>query len=125
MKSFSFLNRKGGTGKTSLSVTCAIQLALQGHKTLLIDCDPQGNSSSWLANNFQYELADVLTGKVKVEDAISQTIVENLYILPTFAINGNLQAYASTTNKYYAFADIIFPAVSDFDYVISDTSPAF
>lgn len=125
MKSFSFLNRKGGTGKTSVSVTCAIQLALQGHKTLLIDCDPQGNSSSWLANNFQYELADVLTGKVKVEDAISQTIVENLYIIPTFAINGNLQAYASTTNKYYAFADIIFPAVSDFDYVISDTSPAF
>ncbi|MBQ8267772.1 MAG: ParA family protein, partial [Clostridia bacterium] len=37
---FSFLNRKGGTGKTSVSVTCAIQLALQGHKTLLIDCDP-------------------------------------------------------------------------------------
>lgn len=125
MKSFSFLNRKGGTGKTSVSVTCAIQLALQGYKTLLVDCDPQGNSSSWLAKDFQYELADVLTEKIKVQDAITKTIVENLFILPTFAINGNLQSYASTTNKYYAFADIIFPSVPDFDFVISDTSPAF
>lgn len=125
MKSFSFLNRKGGTGKTSVSVTSAIQLALKGYKTMLIDCDPQGNSSSWLATNFSHELADVLMGKVPVADAICSTIVDNLYILPTFAINGNLQGYASTTNKYYAFADIIFPAVADFDYVVSDTSPAF
>lgn len=125
MKSFSFLNRKGGTGKTSVSVTCAIQMALKGYKTLLIDCDPQGNSSSWLASNFQYELADVLTEKVSVTEAIANTIIDNLYILPTFAINGNLQGYASTTNKYYAFADIIFPSVENFHYVISDTSPAF
>ena len=125
MKSFSFLNRKGGTGKTSVSVTCAIQLALQGKKTLLIDCDPQGNSSSWLAGNFNHELADVLSGRIGAKDAITTTIIDNLYILPTFAINGNLQGYASTTNKYYAFADVIFPVVSDFDYIISDTSPAF
>ena len=59
MKSFVFLNRKGGTGKTSVSVTCAIELARLGFKTVLADCDPQGNSSSWLSKDFKYELSDV------------------------------------------------------------------
>lgn len=125
MKSFSFLNRKGGTGKTSISVTCAINLALQGHKTLFIDCDPQGNSSAWLAGKFENELADILSGKVKVQDAICKTFVENLYIIPTFAINGGLQAYASGTRNYYAFVDEIFPSLKDYEFVIFDTSPAF
>ncbi len=125
MKAFTFLNRKGGTGKTSISVTCSIELALQGHKTLLIDCDPQGNSSSWLSKDFKYELADVLTGKATVESAITGTIVENLFIIPTFAINGGLQAFASSTRNYYAFIDTIFPALKDFEYVVFDTSPAF
>lgn len=125
MKSFTFLNRKGGTGKTSVSVTCAIELARQGFRTLLIDCDPQGNSSSWLCTGFKYELADVLMGKAAVSDAIVPTIVENLSALPTFAINGSLQGYASSTRNYYAFVDEIFPSLTNFDYVIFDTSPAF
>ena len=126
MKSFCFLNRKGGTGKTSISVTCAIELALQGFKTVLIDCDPQGNSSSWLAGNkFNHELSDVLQKKASVEEALTQTFVQNLYVLPTFAINGGLQAYASNTRNYYAFIDDIFPNLKDFDYVIFDSSPAF
>ncbi|MCI5523820.1 MAG: ParA family protein [Treponema sp.] len=125
MKSFSFLNRKGGTGKTSISVTCAIELARQGHKTVLIDCDPQGNSSSWLARNFKYELADVLTGKVSVQEAIVPSIMENLSIIPTFAINGSLQSFAAGTRNYYVFIDSVFPSLSEFEYVVFDTSPAF
>lgn len=126
MKSFVFLNRKGGTGKTSLAVTCGIGLSAKGKKTLLIDCDPQGNSSSWLAKDFTYELSDILTGKVAVKDCIKKsTVAENLFVLPTFAINGGLQAYSAGTRNYYAFVDSVFPGVSDFDYLIFDTSPAF
>lgn len=124
-KSFVFLNRKGGTGKTSISVSCAIELAKKGHKTLLIDCDPQGNSSAWLAKDFKYEIADVLNRKVSVEDCITPSITENLFVMPTFAINGSLQGYASNTRNYYAFVDEIFPKLNDFEYVIFDTSPAF
>ena len=126
MKSFVFLNRKGGTGKTSLAVTCGIGLAGKGKKTLLIDCDPQGNSSSWLARDFSYELSDVLTGKVSAAECVRpSTASENLFIIPTFAINGGLQGYSSSTRNYYAFVDTVFPGVGDFDYVIFDTSPAF
>ncbi len=126
MKSFVFLNRKGGTGKTSISVTCAISLAQQGFKTLIIDCDPQGNSSAWLAKNFKYELADILEDKAEVENCLVQSeISENLFIIPTFAINGSLQSYASSTRNYYAFIDKIFPKLKTFDFVVFDTSPAF
>lgn len=125
MKSFVFLNRKGGTGKTSVSVTCAIELARNGFRTVLADCDPQGNSSSWLAKDFQYELSDVLNGKASVEQCLVKTQFENLFLLPTFAINGGLQSFASSTRNYYAFEDSVFPALKNFDYLIFDTSPAF
>ncbi|WP_296332609.1 AAA family ATPase, partial [uncultured Treponema sp.] len=46
-------------------------------------------------------------------------------LLPTFAINGGLQSFASSTRNYYAFEDTVFPALKDFDYLIFDTSPAF
>ena len=52
-------------------------------------------------------------------------IVAYLFLLPTFAINGGLQAFASSTRNYYAFEDSVFPALKDFDYLIFDTSPAF
>lgn len=125
MKSFVFLNRKGGTGKTSVSVTCAIELARRGHKTVIADCDPQGNSSSWLAREFRYELSDVLNGKASVEQCLVRTQFENLFLLPTFAINGGLQSFAAGTRNYYAFEDTVFPGLAGFDYLIFDTSPAF
>ena len=125
MKSFVFLNRKGGTGKTSLSVTCGISLAAKGYKTLIVDCDPQGNSSSWLSSKFDYELADVLGHKITADKAIVSSIQENLSLLPTFAIGGGLQSFAAGTRNYYAMEDDVYPHVQGFDFLIFDTSPAF
>ena len=125
MKSFVFLNRKGGTGKTSLAVTCGIKLSLLGKKVLLIDCDPQGNSSSWLGGKFTYELADVLSHKVGAGDAVIHSLHDGLDIIPTFAINGGLQSFASGTRNYYAIIDDVYPHVKEYDYIIFDTSPAF
>lgn len=125
MKSFVFLNRKGGTGKTSLAVTCGIKLSLSGKKVLMIDCDPQGNSSSWLGGKFTYELADVLSHKITAKEAIIHSQQKNLDIIPTFAINGGLQAFAAGTRNYYAMTDDVYPYVKAYDYIIFDTSPAF
>ena len=58
MKSIAFHIQKGGTGKTSCSGSIAAGLARKGHKTILVDCDQQGNASSWfLTNPIDYELA--------------------------------------------------------------------
>lgn len=124
-KSFAFLNRKGGTGKSSCSVTCAVELARRGHRTVLIDCDPQGNSSAWLAKDFKYELSDVLNGKCGVGECLAPSFQKNLDVLPTFAINGSLQAYSAGTRNYYAFIDTVFPHLGGYDYAVFDTSPAF
>ena len=59
MRTYSFAIQKGGTGKTTVSVSVAVELARQGKKVVLIDGDPQGNSSSWLLDDLEYELADV------------------------------------------------------------------
>ena len=60
-KTIAFHLQKGGVGKTTISGTLACQSALDGYRTLAIDCDPQGNLSSWfLSEPPKYELADVL-----------------------------------------------------------------
>ena len=97
-KTVAFHLQKGGVGKTTISGTLACQSALDGKKTLIVDCDPQGNVSSWFLQEApRYELADVLQGRCFVNDAIVEAPgMENLYILPTFGIGGTLKTYSET-----------------------------
>ena len=97
-KTIAFHLQKGGVGKTTISGTLACQSAINGHNTLVIDCDPQGNLSSWfLTQPPKYELSDVLQGKCFVEEAIIKAPeLGNLSILPTFGIGGTLKNYSET-----------------------------
>lgn len=123
MKTFAFHLQKGGVGKTTLSGTMAYELSLKG-KTILIDCDPQGNSSDWFISDFQYELTDVLTGKMSVDDAIVN-VTPNFDILPTRA-NKGLKLYGETklNDEPFIFVDL-FEELDKlgYDYVICDLSP--
>lgn len=128
MKTITFALQKGGTGKTSVSVAVAVELAKK-FKVIFIDADPQGNSSAWIGpNEIAYEFSDALTGKAPLGQCISKTIIPNLFLLPTAGLGGSLRSYqesAEATKQPYHIADDIIPELAKvFDFCIIDTSPA-
>lgn len=128
MKTITFALQKGGTGKTSVSVSTAVQLAENGRKVLLLDADPQGNATTWLGiDEMSVELADVLMKKSPVKDAIINTRVGNLSIIPTASLDSDLRLYSKTlaTQQPFIIKHICREVKDDFDFLIIDTSPAF
>lgn len=128
MKTITFALQKGGTGKTSVSVAVALELA-KNHKVIFIDADPQGNASDWIGpNELEFEFSDVLTGKAPLGKCIAKTLSPNLFLLPTAGLGGTLRSYqesAEATKQPYHIADDIIPELAKiFDYCIIDTSPA-
>ena len=133
MYSFCIANNKGGVGKTTLSVSLAAELSRRG-KVLLVDCDPQGNSTSSLLKGYNYELADVLFSKCSIDDAICNTDITNLSVLPTGAIDesnpnslNQLRLYKTTlaANNPNAIRKLTKMFADKFDFCVFDTSPAF
>jgi len=128
MKTLTFGIQKGGTGKTSISISVASQLAIDGKKTLFIDADPQGNATGWILKELNHELADVLFNSCQVKDAIHTTSIDNLFIIPTAGLGGDLRLYGETlaSQKPNAIKQLL-PKIEalGFEYVIIDTSPAF
>ena len=128
MKTITFALQKGGTGKTSISVSTAVQLAENGKKVLLIDADPQGNATTWLGiDTISVELADVLMKKNSAKDAIINTKVDNLFIIPTASLDSDLRLYSKTlaTQQPFIIKHLCREIKEDFDFLIIDTSPAF
>ena len=131
MKTITFAIQKGGTGKTSVSVSTAVELSKLG-KTIIIDADPQGNATTWLGiENLQYELSDLLTKEdYTVEDinnTIQKTQVENLDIIPTAGIGGGLQNYQKygSNDDPMAMKRLLNTIKDDYKFCIIDTSPSF
>lgn len=125
MKAIAVHLAKGGVGKTSVSGALAFELAKRG-RTILLDCDQQGNASSWhLTTAPEHELADVLTGKVNAADAIVKA-PGGFDMLATFGLDGTLKAYGETglTAEPFIFQDLVSElARLGYEYAILDLSP--
>lgn len=84
-KVISLVNQKGGVGKTTTSINLSASLAVLGKKTLLIDLDPQGNTTTGVGINkgeIEKSAYDVLIGECEIKDAIIKTKYKNLSVLP-------------------------------------------
>ena len=84
-KTISLVNQKGGVGKTTTSINLSASLAVLGKKVLLIDLDPQGNTTTGVGINkadIEKSIYDVLIGKYNIKEAIIKTKYNNLSVIP-------------------------------------------
>ncbi|MCR4436830.1 MAG: AAA family ATPase [Clostridiales bacterium] len=93
MITISIVNQKGGCSKTSTAVNLSSVLAEKGHKTLLIDMDPQGNASSSLGiDNFNSPtIYEVLHGEIPIDSAVLETGIVNLYMIASNILTAKLE----------------------------------
>ena len=128
-------NLKGGVGKTSITCNLAAISASQGLKTLVIDLDPQGNSSHYLLGKQASEYKDNLAGFFeqmlsfsvftrKTEDFIHPTPFENLYVMPSSPELNYLEHKLVAKHKIYKLKSTLVRLSSQFDRIYIDTAPA-
>lgn len=127
-KVISFANQKGGVGKTTSAVNTAAALGLKGHKVLLIDFDPQGNTTSGVGINkkeLKYTSYDVILNNCLCSDSVIKTEFRNLSVIPS---NINLAAaefeLINMNNRAVKLKEPLDIVKDDFDYIIIDCPPS-
>lgn len=130
----SFVNQKGGVGKTTSAVNVAASLGVLGKKVLLVDIDPQGNATSGLGVSkkaLSVSMIDVLVRqdgdprKTSASEAIIETEFKNLSILPsTISLAAAEFEISELENGENCLKNALKDVKDDYDYIIIDCPPS-
>lgn len=133
-KIISLVNQKGGVGKTTTSINLAASLGKLGKKTLIIDLDPQGNTTTGLGVNkgeIKASIYDVLNGDENIKKAIKKTSFDLLSIIPATinlaGIDYELLEKGhndSEFNKNEQLRNALNEVKDNYDYIIIDCPPS-
>ena len=128
MKKIVFCNQKGGVAKTTSAINIAAYLALKGQRTLLIDLDPQANTTSGFGINraeIEHSIYDVLHEHIGLEQAIRDTEIELLSIVPsTINLTGAEVELVNLMGREYRLKKAVQEMSREFDYLLVDCPPS-
>lgn len=127
-KIISFANQKGGVGKTTSCVNIAASLGLLGHKVLIIDLDPQGNTTSGVGVSkkaLKGSTKELLTGEKSAKEIIIETPFENLSVIPTnTSLAGAEFDLFDFDESEFRMKNTLADIKDEYDYILIDCPPS-
>jgi chromosome partitioning protein len=127
-KIIALANQKGGVGKTTSSINLAASLAVLEFKTLLVDADPQANSTSGIGfdpRTIKNSIYECIINQIDPHEAIQHTDTPNLDLLPAHIdLVGAEIEMINLTDREYKMKAVLAQVVDEYDFIIIDCSPS-
>ena len=126
-KIIAIANQKGGVGKTTTAVNLSACLAELGKKTLMVDLDPQGNTTSGLGCRVKEDnsIYDALMGRARIQDCIQKTDVKKLRLIGSdIRLAGAEVELVGEERREYYLKTILAPIREDYDFIFVDCPPS-